>query len=98
MKPLIKKINGTSPKFGKDCYVSENATIIGEVICGDKCSFWFNSVVRGDVHYIKMGNEVNIQDGAIIHCTYKKIQLILVIKLPLATMPLFTAVPLKTEY
>ena len=72
MKPLIKEINGTSPKFGKDCYISENATIIGEVICGDKCSFWFNSVVRGDVHYIKMGNEVNIQDGAIIHCTYKK--------------------------
>ena len=72
MKPLIKEINGKSPKLGKDCYISENATIIGEVICGERCSFWFNSVTRGDVHYIKMGNEVNIQDGAIIHCTYKK--------------------------
>ena len=72
MKPLIKEINGTKPQFGEDCYISENATIIGDVICGDRCSFWFNSVTRGDVHYIKMGNEVNIQDGAVIHCTYQK--------------------------
>ena len=72
MKPLIKEINGKNPQFGKDCYLSENATIIGDVICGDRCSFWFNSVTRGDVHFIKMGNEVNVQDGAIIHCTYKK--------------------------
>ena len=72
MKPLIKEINGKSPKLGKDCYISENATIIGEVICGERCSFWFNSVIRGDVHFIKIGNEVNIQDGAIVHCTYKK--------------------------
>ena len=71
MKPLIKKINGTSPKFGKNCYISENATIIGEVICGDKCSFWFNSVVRGDVHYNKMGTN-KITEGANIHPTYKK--------------------------
>ena len=72
MKPLIKKINGINPQFGEDCYISENATIIGEVICGDRCSFWFNSVTRGDVHYIKLGNDVNVQDGAVIHCTYKK--------------------------
>ena len=72
MKPLIKKINGITPKFGKDCYLSENTTIIGDVVCGDRCSFWFNSVIRGDVHFIKIGNEVNIQDGAIVHCTYKK--------------------------
>ena len=72
MKPLIKEINGTKPQFGEDCYISENATIIGDVICGDRCSFWFNSVIRGDVHYIKMGNEVNVQDGAVIHCTYQK--------------------------
>ena len=72
MKPLIKKINGINPQFGEDCYISENATIIGEVICGDRCSFWFNSVIRGDVHYIKLGNDVNVQDGAVIHCTYKK--------------------------
>ncbi len=72
MKPLIKEINGKSPQFGKECYLSENATIIGDVECGDRCSFWFNSVTRGDVHFIKIGNEVNIQDGAIIHCTYKE--------------------------
>lgn len=72
MKPLIKKINGITPKFGKDCYLSENTTIIGDVVCGDRCSFWFNSVIRGDVHFIKIGNEVNIQDAAIVHCTYKK--------------------------
>lgn len=72
MKPLIKKINGITPQFGKDCYLSENTTIIGDVLCGDRCSFWFNSVIRGDVHFIKIGNEVNIQDGAIVHCTYKK--------------------------
>ena len=72
MKPLIKEINGKRPQFGKECYISENATIIGDVECGDRCSFWFNSVTRGDVHFIKIGNEVNVQDGAIIHCTYKK--------------------------
>ena len=72
MKPLIKEINGVKPQFGDDCYLSENATVIGDVICGDRCSFWFNSVTRGDVHYIRMGNEVNVQDGAIIHCTYQK--------------------------
>ncbi|MDB4710180.1 gamma carbonic anhydrase family protein [Flavobacteriales bacterium] len=69
---LIKKLNGISPKFGNDCYFSENATIIGDVSCGNNCSFWFNSVVRGDVHSIKIGNGTNIQDGAVIHCTYKK--------------------------
>ena len=69
---LIKKLNGFTPKFGKDCYFSENATIIGDVICGDQCSFWFNAVIRGDVHSIRIGNGTNIQDGAVIHCTYKK--------------------------
>lgn len=69
---LIKKLNGFTPKFGKDCYFSENATIIGDVICGDQCSFWFNAVLRGDVHSIRIGNGTNIQDGAVIHCTYKK--------------------------
>ena len=69
---LIKELLGKTPVFGNDCYLSENATIIGDVITGDYCSFWFNSVVRGDVHYIRMGNKVNVQDGAIVHCTYKK--------------------------
>ncbi len=69
---LIKKLNGIDPKFGDKCYFSENATIIGDVVCGNKCSFWFNSVLRGDVNHIRLGNEVNIQDGAVVHGTYKK--------------------------
>jgi carbonic anhydrase/acetyltransferase-like protein (isoleucine patch superfamily) len=69
---MIKAVNGKSPQFGKDCYIAENATIVGEVSMGDQCSIWFNAVVRGDVHYIKMGNKVNVQDGAVIHGTYQK--------------------------
>lgn len=69
---LIKSLLDHTPAFGKDCYFAENATIIGNVIAGDQCSFWFQSVVRGDVHSIEMGNKVNVQDGAIIHCTYQK--------------------------
>jgi carbonic anhydrase/acetyltransferase-like protein (isoleucine patch superfamily) len=69
---LIKPIKGKIPQFGNDCYLAENATIIGEVVMGDECSVWFQAVVRGDVHYIRMGNKVNVQDGAIIHCTYQK--------------------------
>tara|TARA_B100000614_G_C14431461_1_gene446319 strand:+ start:323 stop:835 length:513 start_codon:yes stop_codon:yes gene_type:complete len=69
---LVKKVRGFTPDLGEDVYLSENATIVGEVTCGNQCSFWFNSVVRGDVNYIKMGNKVNIQDGAIIHGTYEK--------------------------
>lgn len=69
---IIKSVRGKSPKMGKDCYVAENATIVGEVTMGDQCSIWFNAVVRGDVHFIKMGNKVNVQDGAVIHCTYEK--------------------------
>ena len=69
---LIKEVNGKSPKFGKDCYLAENATVVGDVKMGDQCSIWFNAVVRGDVHYIKMGNKVNVQDGAVIHGTYDR--------------------------
>jgi gamma-carbonic anhydrase len=69
---LILSVRGIEPKFGKDCFIAENATIIGEVEMGDHCSIWFNAVVRGDVHYIRVGNNTNIQDGAVIHCTYKK--------------------------
>jgi carbonic anhydrase/acetyltransferase-like protein (isoleucine patch superfamily) len=69
---LIKSVRGYEPKIGKDCFLAENATIIGNVSIGDECSIWFNAVVRGDVHYIKIGNKVNIQDGAIIHATYEK--------------------------
>lgn len=69
---LIKKVDGKEPRFGKDCYFADNATLIGDVEMGDECSIWFNAVVRGDVHFIKMGNRVNVQDGAVIHCTYQK--------------------------
>lgn len=58
--------------MGQDCYVAENATIVGDVVMGDQCSVWFQAVVRGDVHQIRMGNKVNVQDGAIVHCTYQK--------------------------
>lgn len=70
--PLIKAVQGKSPQFGQNVFIAENATLVGDVVCGDDCSFWFNAVVRGDVHYIKMGNKVNVQDGAVIHCTYQK--------------------------
>ena len=69
---MIKTINGKSPQIGEDCYIAENATIVGDVVMGNQCSIWFNAVLRGDVHYIKMGNKVNVQDGAVIHCTYLK--------------------------
>jgi len=68
----IIKIKGISPKIAKNCFLAPNATIVGEVEIGEDCSIWFNAVVRGDVHYIKIGKNVNIQDGAVIHCTYKK--------------------------
>ena len=70
--PLIKTVNGKTPTFGSNCHLAENATLIGDVSMGNDCSVWFQAVVRGDVHYIKIGDKVNIQDGAIIHCTYQK--------------------------
>jgi len=69
---IIKSVNGKSPKIPSDCYVAENATIVGDVEFGENCSVWFNAVIRGDVNFIKIGNKVNIQDGAVIHCTYQK--------------------------
>jgi carbonic anhydrase/acetyltransferase-like protein (isoleucine patch superfamily) len=69
---IIKKLNGKEPQFGNDCFIAENAVIIGDVVMGDQCSIWYNAVIRGDVHYIIMGNKVNVQDGAVIHCTYQK--------------------------
>lgn len=69
---MIKTVRGKTPVMGTDCFIAENATIVGEVTMGNECSVWFNAVLRGDVHYIKMGNRVNVQDGAVIHCTYQK--------------------------
>lgn len=69
---LIKKVKGIEPKFGSNCFLADNSTITGDVVIGNDCSIWFNAVVRGDVHYIRIGNNVNIQDNAVIHCTYQK--------------------------
>lgn len=66
------KVRGLSPKMGNDNFIADTARIIGDVITGDNCSFWYNAVVRGDVNSIRLGDRVNIQDGAIIHCTYEK--------------------------
>lgn len=69
---LIKTVRGFTPKIGKNCYLAENATIIGDVEIGDDCSIWFNTVLRGDVNPIRIGNKVNIQDGSTLHTLYKK--------------------------
>ncbi|WP_299834462.1 gamma carbonic anhydrase family protein [uncultured Tenacibaculum sp.] len=70
--PIIKPVRGKEPQIPEDCFVAENATIVGEVTIGTECSVWFNAVIRGDVHFIKMGNKVNVQDGVVIHATYQK--------------------------
>ena len=67
---LIKTILGHTPSYGENCFFADNATLIGDVVMGDSCSVWFQAVVRGDVHRIRIGNHVNIQDGAVIHATY----------------------------
>jgi len=69
---LIREIRGKTPVFGKNCWMAENAVVVGDVSMGDECSVWYNAVIRGDVHYIRIGSRVNIQDGAVIHCTYQK--------------------------
>jgi len=69
---VIKEVNGKYPNIPVDCYVAENATIVGDVVLGSNCSVWFNAVIRGDVNSITIGNKVNIQDGAVVHCTYLK--------------------------
>ena len=69
---VILPVNGVAPKFGENCFIAPNATIVGQVVFGDDCSIWFNSVLRGDVNTITIGNKVNIQDGAVVHCTYIK--------------------------
>jgi len=69
---LILPVHGIRPRMGVHCFLAENATVVGDVIMGDHCSVWFNAVVRGDVHSITIGDRVNVQDGAVIHCTYQK--------------------------
>ncbi len=68
----ILPVLGKQPQVGNNCFIAPNATIAGDVVMGDDCSVWFNTVIRGDVNYIKIGNKVNVQDGAVLHCTYQK--------------------------
>ncbi|MBT8254680.1 MAG: gamma carbonic anhydrase family protein [Flavobacteriaceae bacterium] len=69
--PIIKSVQGVYPQIPEDCFIADNATVVGDVTMGQHCSIWFNAVIRGDVHFIKIGNKVNIQDGAVIHATYQ---------------------------
>ncbi|MCX7696346.1 MAG: gamma carbonic anhydrase family protein [Bacteroidales bacterium] len=69
---IIREINGKKPQWGNNCWFAENATIVGDVIMGEGCTVWFGAIVRGDVHEIRIGNYVNIQDNAILHATYQK--------------------------
>jgi len=68
----ILPVEDKSPQFGKNCFIAPNATIVGDVVMGDDCSIWFNAVIRGDVNFIRIGNKVNVQDGACIHCTFQR--------------------------
>jgi carbonic anhydrase/acetyltransferase-like protein (isoleucine patch superfamily) len=70
--PVILPVENKHPQFGENCFIAPNATIVGDVVMGNDCSIWFNAVVRGDVNFIRIGNKVNIQDGACIHCTYQR--------------------------
>lgn len=74
---LIKACRGYNPAFGLNCWLAENATVVGDVQMGNDCSVWFNAVIRGDVNSIRIGNRVNIQDGAVLHCTYEKTKTVL---------------------
>jgi carbonic anhydrase/acetyltransferase-like protein (isoleucine patch superfamily) len=69
---IIFPVNGIAPRMGQHCFIAPNATIVGDVVMGDDCSVWFNAVIRGDVNSIRLGNKVNVQDGAVIHCTFQK--------------------------
>ena len=70
--PVILPVKGVKPHMGENCFIAENATLVGDVVLGNDCSVWFNAVIRGDVNSIRIGDKTNIQDGAVIHCTYQK--------------------------
>jgi carbonic anhydrase/acetyltransferase-like protein (isoleucine patch superfamily) len=74
---IVKTVRGFSPLFGENCFLADNAVVVGQVTMGNNCTVWFNAVVRGDVHSITIGNNTNVQDGAIIHCTYQKAKTII---------------------
>jgi carbonic anhydrase/acetyltransferase-like protein (isoleucine patch superfamily) len=75
--PIILPVNNVYPQFGEHCFIAPNATVVGDVVVGNECSIWFNAVVRGDVNSIRMGNKVNVQDGAVIHCTFQRTKAII---------------------
>lgn len=81
---LIIPIKSKEPKYGNNCWLAPNATLVGDVELGDNCTVWFNAVIRGDVHFIRIGDDSNIQDGAIIHCTYQKFPTIIGNKVSIA--------------
>jgi carbonic anhydrase/acetyltransferase-like protein (isoleucine patch superfamily) len=81
---IIKTIRGFTPQFGANCFLADNSVVVGEVIMGDNCTVWFNAVVRGDVNTITIGNDTNIQDGAVIHCTYQKAKTVIGSKVSVA--------------
>lgn len=72
VKMIFKEINGKKPQTGENCFFAENSVVVGDVVLGDNCSVWYSAVIRGDVNSIRLGNNVNIQDGAVVHCTYRK--------------------------
>lgn len=74
---LILPVEGNLPKWGAECFIAPNSTIVGDVVMGDGCSVWFNAIIRGDVNSIRMGNKVNVQDGAVIHCTFQRTKTII---------------------
>jgi carbonic anhydrase/acetyltransferase-like protein (isoleucine patch superfamily) len=75
--PVILPVLGVEPTWGDNCFIAPNATIVGDVVMGNDCSVWFNAVIRGDVNSIRLGNRVNVQDGAVLHCTYQKTKTII---------------------
>jgi gamma-carbonic anhydrase len=81
---IVKTVRGFTPKFGENCFLADNSVVVGEVTMGDNCTVWFNAVVRGDVHSIAIGNDTNIQDGAVIHCTYQKAKTVIGSKVSIA--------------
>jgi gamma-carbonic anhydrase len=81
---IIKTVRGFTPVFGDNCFFADNAVVVGEVVMGKNCTVWFNAVVRGDVHSITIGDDTNIQDGAVIHCTYQKAKTIIGSKVSIA--------------
>jgi carbonic anhydrase/acetyltransferase-like protein (isoleucine patch superfamily) len=74
---IIKSVRGFTPRFGENCFIADGAIVVGNVVMGNHCTVWFNAVVRGDVHSITIGDNTNIQDGAVLHCTYERADLVI---------------------